>query len=118
MGLSASACVMSCSAESSLTRRVCGTAYTRLIPAGAGQFEEAAAAYEAAGDALSAIRATLAADPERGSAAAAALAMRLGSPAAAAAVVQHCQAAGDHAVWSSLMLAVLAVQSAQCLSCE
>ena len=79
---------------------------------------EAAAAYEAAGDALAAVRATLAADPERGSAAAAALAMRLGSPAAAAAVVQHCQAAGDHAVWSSLMLAVFAVQCAQCLTCE
>lgn len=78
------------------------------MPAGAGQLEEAAAAYEAAGDAMAAVRATLAADPGRGAAAAAALAMRLGSPAAAAAVVQHCQATGDHAVWPSLRLAVLA----------
>ena len=66
--------------------------------AGAGRLHEAAAAYEAAGDALAAVRAALAADPGKGTVAAAALALRMRSPAACAAVVRHCQAAGDHAV--------------------
>ncbi len=74
------------------------SASVRLGCAGAGRPQEAAAAFEAAGDALAAVRATLAADPDKGHAAAAALARRLGSPAAAAAAAPHCQAAGDHAV--------------------
>ena len=68
--------------------------------AGAGRLRDAAAAYEAAGDALAAVRAALAADPGKGSVAAAAMALRMRSPAACAAVVRHCQAAGEHAVRS------------------
>ena len=91
-------CAGGCNAGSAPHLVTCPRAIPDQHAAGAGRLHEAAAAYEAAGDALAAVRAALAADPGKNSAAAAALALRMRSPAACAAVVQHCQATGEHAV--------------------